>query len=473
MFVLRNQPKGARFASFGLGLCIFALMPTEIGYQDIAALLARQPGIAERWQKRVFSSAGTIQVATFSFGRPIGTSSPQTATYRLASLDTQGIDITGSVTRNPLVAPPPRYQAADFPKVDRTLKGDRLVIGPPVPAESTSPTERAPAVEDPANSNALVKGAKTAEKLPVERAPLDPELQAALSAPPLDMSLSLESKPQDEIKAATKKAEPPRDGFSIKTSSLFFGSSLGSPESIERWQPGEEPVIVMPVRPDPDMKVMASLPVDADGPVRAGEMGESVAPKGEVNADNQRAKTPAERLGLFDEKSRAKSEKCLAEAVYFEARGEAVRGQMAVAQVVLNRAFSGKYPDTVCGVVYQNKHRHLACQFTFACDNNKDVIREPDMWERAKKIAKAMLDGQLWLPEVDKSTHYHAYWVRPSWVSEMKKMYKTGVHTFYRPRAWGNGSDAPSWGTAAETAAISAKLAEAAQSSAEQVSARR
>jgi spore germination cell wall hydrolase CwlJ-like protein len=218
---------------------------------------------------------------------------------------------------------------------------------------------------------------------------------------------------------------------------------------------------------------MASLPVDADGPVRAGEMGESVAPKGEVNSDNQRAKTPAERLGLFDEKSRAKSEKCLAEVIYFEARGEAVRGQMAVAQVVLNRAFSGKYPETVCGVVYQNKHRHLACQFTFACDNNKDVIREPEMWERAKKIAKAMLDGQLWLPEVDKSTHYHAYWVRPSWVNEMKKMYKTGVHTFYRPRAWGNGSDSPSWGTAAETAAISAKLAQAAQSSAEQVSAKR
>ena len=89
--------------------------------------------------------------------------------------------------------------------------------------------------------------------------------------------------------------------------------------------------------------------------------------------------------------------------------GEAVRGQIAVAQVVLNRAFSGKYPDTVCGVVYQNKHRHLACQFTFACDNNADVIREPEMWDRAQKIAKAMLDGQLWLPEVDKSTHYHAY----------------------------------------------------------------
>ena len=140
MFVLRNLPKGARFAPFGLGLCVFALMPTEIGYQDIASLLARQPGVAERWQKRVFSSAGTIQVATFSFGRPIGTSSPQTATYRLASLDNQGIDITGSVTRNPLVAPPPRYHAADFPKVDRTLKGDRLIVTPP-PAETATPAE--------------------------------------------------------------------------------------------------------------------------------------------------------------------------------------------------------------------------------------------------------------------------------------------------------------------------------------------
>jgi spore germination cell wall hydrolase CwlJ-like protein len=211
---------------------------------------------------------------------------------------------------------------------------------------------------------------------------------------------------------------------------------------------------------------MAPLPSPAHEPSRT-ESGESIAAKGEVNTDNQHAKTPAERLGLFDEKSRAKSEKCLAEAVYFEARGEAVRGQIAVAQVVMNRTFSGFYPNTVCGVVYQNKHRHFACQFTFACDNNPDVVREPDMWDRARKIAKATLDGQLWLPEVAKSTHYHAYWVRPSWVHEMKKMYKFGVHTFYRPRAWGDGSEAPSWGTPAQTAEFSAELAEAAKSSAE------
>jgi spore germination cell wall hydrolase CwlJ-like protein len=463
MSVLRNRPKGARFASFGLCLCVLAGMPTELGYQDIASLLARQPGIAERWQKRVFSAASTIQLATYSFARPIGTSVPSPAGYMLASLENQRIDITGSVTRNPIAQPPPRYQASDFPRVDRTLKGDRLVK---TPLQMPTPAKAAPAIEDPSTSNASVKGAKTAAApSPVEHAPLDPELQEALSAPPLahyDSSLP-------DVSRVPHQDARVRDGFSVKTASLFFGSSSlgGAAENIERWQPGEEPLIVLPGGvPDSDMKV-ASLPQAIDQSIRAGETGESVAAKGEVNSGNQRVKTPAERLGLLDDKARAKSEKCLAEAVYFEARGEAVRGQIAVAQVVMNRTFSGFYPNTVCGVVYQNKHRHYACQFTFACDNVADVVREPDMWDRARKIAKAMLDGQLWLPEVAKSTHYHAYWVHPSWVAEMKKMYKFGVHTFYRPRAWGDGSDAPSWGSPAQTASISAELLEEARSSAE------
>lgn len=477
MSVLRNHPKGARFASFGIGLCIFALMPRETGYQDIASLLARQPGVAERWQKQVFSAASSIQLATYSFSRPIGTSVPQSTMVRLASLD--GRDVTGTISRNPALQAPPRYQASDFPKVDRSMKGDRLATVTPTQAPDTA----APAQHDPATSNSSVFGAKTVAlpqaMSPESAAALDPELAEALRAPPLpqytnapqatDTARALAVQPLDALKQATIAAAPSRDPFRVKTSSLFFGSSSlgGTIESIESWQPGAEPLIVMP---DPDMKVTASLsPPSQDiakGIEKDIESGESVAPKGEVNADNQRARSPAERLAL-DDKSRAKSEKCLAEAVYFESRGEAVRGQMAVAQVVMNRVFSGKYPDTVCGAVYQNKHRHLACQFTFACDNNPDVIREPEMWERAKKIAKAMLDGQIWLPEVGKSTHYHAYWVRPSWVAEMKKMYKTGVHTFYRPRAWGDGSEEPSWGTPAQTAALSAELAQEAKSSAE------
>jgi spore germination cell wall hydrolase CwlJ-like protein len=472
MVQLRSRPRSARFAFFGLGLCGFALTPTDIGYQDIASRLAQQPGVAERWHSRIFSSIDTIHIAAYSFSRPMGTAAPQPPTYQRVSFNSDA-GITGSIPRNQAIQTPPRYQASDFPRVDRTLKGDRLIVAPLAP-EAAAPTDAAPAKTDPAASSPNVAGAKSAERA---RAPLDPELAAAMSAPPLPQ---YEAQPPGDTKnpaetdAATFESSPSREGFSVKTASLFFGAqSLGAPlENIERWQPGEEPVVVMPeAHVDPDMKVMASLPATTDeapkAATKSAEIGESIARKGEVNADDQRDKTPAERLGLTDEKSRAKAEKCLAEAVYFEARGEAVRGQIAVAQVVLNRAFSGFYPTTVCGVVYQNKHRHFACQFTFACDNVADVVREPDMWDRAKRIAKAMLDGQIWLPEVGKSTHYHAYWVHPSWVSEMKKMYKFGVHTFYRPRAWGDGSEAPSWGTPAQTAQISAQLAEAAKSSAE------
>jgi len=150
--------------------------------------------------------------------------------------------------------------------------------------------------------------------------------------------------------------------------------------------------------------------------------------------------------------------KCLATAIYFEARGEAEKGQIAVAQVVLNRLKNPAYPKTVCGVVYQNKDKRNQCQFSFACDGIPDIITEPEAWARAKHIARDMLDGKLWMPEVAKSTHYHAYWVHPDWVAEMKKIYKLGVHTFYRPRAWGDGSDEPTWGDAKTTAAEAAKL---------------
>src|SRR5437868_247986 len=242
MSVVRNRPNGARSASFGLGLCVFALIPTEIGYQDIASLLARQPGVAERWQKRVFSSASTIQLATYSFGRPIGTSIPRPATHVLANLDNQGIDITGSVTRNPLVQPPPRYQSADFPTVNRALKGDRLVV---TPAETAAPPNVAPPLEDPSTSNASVAGAKTAVAPPLKHPPLDPELQAALVAPPLaqyDLSLSLEAQPLEDFTPGALplplEPTPSRDGFSVKTANLFFGNASlgGSAENLERWQ---------------------------------------------------------------------------------------------------------------------------------------------------------------------------------------------------------------------------------------------
>ncbi len=158
--------------------------------------------------------------------------------------------------------------------------------------------------------------------------------------------------------------------------------------------------------------------------------------------------SPAQRLKL-EGKDYAKAERCLANAVYWEARSEPVRGQMAVAQVVMNRVFSGFYPNDVCGVVYQNASRHLACQFTFACDGKRKVITERGHWARANRIAKQTLDGQIYVPEVAKSTHYHASYVHPIWVREMRKMVRYGLHSFYRPYAWGNGAEEPVWGKTA------------------------
>src|ERR1700688_4091443 len=176
MSQLRSRPKSAQFAFFGLGLCGFALTPTQVGYQDIASRLAQQRGAAERCHSRVFSAVGTLHVAAYSFNLPMGTAAPQATSYQRASFN-QGGDITGSIPRNQVIQTPPRYQASDFPKVDRTLKGDRLIVAP---REAAVPAEATPAKAEPAPSSP-VAGAKSAQVKPTARAPLDPELAEALS----------------------------------------------------------------------------------------------------------------------------------------------------------------------------------------------------------------------------------------------------------------------------------------------------
>ena len=173
--------------------------------------------------------------------------------------------------------------------------------------------------------------------------------------------------------------------------------------------------------------------------------------------------SPAQRLELQG-KDYDKAEKCLAQAIYFEARNEPARGQQAVAQVVLNRVFSPYYPKDVCSVVYQNAHRHLSCQFTFACDGKPESVNEHGAWVRASRIATQTLNAKVWLPEVDKATHYHAAYVRPNWIRDMKVMVRYGLHTFYRPRNWGDGSNEAHWGTPAnsvKSAIVAAKPAAA------------
>ena len=125
--------------------------------------------------------------------------------------------------------------------------------------------------------------------------------------------------------------------------------------------------------------------------------------------------------------------RCLSTAIYFEARGESKRGQIAVAQVVLNRVRSPLFPETICGVVFQGQMRK-GCQFSFACDGHTDNPRNKEQWALAQDLAKEVMSGDQWLPEVGYSTFYHANYVNPRWARHMRKIDKIGRHIFYKKR---------------------------------------
>ncbi|MFP4274971.1 MAG: cell wall hydrolase [Paracoccaceae bacterium] len=123
--------------------------------------------------------------------------------------------------------------------------------------------------------------------------------------------------------------------------------------------------------------------------------------------------------------------RCLSEALYFEARGESVRGQFAVAEVILNRVDHADFPDTVCGVINQGTGQRYACQFTYTCDGYEEVIAEPSAWKRVGKVARAMLAGA---PRMltQGATHYHTKQVSPRWARIYPRTATIGFHHFYK-----------------------------------------
>ena len=137
---------------------------------------------------------------------------------------------------------------------------------------------------------------------------------------------------------------------------------------------------------------------------------------------------------LIDPKDSARQMRCLAEAIYFELRSEPEEGQAAVAQVVLNRVRSGIYPTTVCGVVYQDRNRPFACQFTFACEGKSLRIEEPGPWAVATRIAQEVVSGANYNPKVGEAVNYHANYVSPFWVGYLRKVDRIGAHIFYAMR---------------------------------------
>jgi spore germination cell wall hydrolase CwlJ-like protein len=122
---------------------------------------------------------------------------------------------------------------------------------------------------------------------------------------------------------------------------------------------------------------------------------------------------------------------CMTQAVYYEAAREPVRGQQAVAQVVLNRVRHPAYPKSVCGVVFQGSARPTGCQFTFTCDGALRWSPQPALWRQAQDVARRALAGFV-DRDVGTATHYHAAYVVPYWAPTLVKMTQVGQHIFYR-----------------------------------------
>ncbi|WP_428032667.1 cell wall hydrolase [Ancylobacter sp.] len=399
---------------------------TTIGYQDMVSRLAHQPGVAERARVSIL-------------GEPV----------RLLKASTFSWPSRSALLANSEIAAPP--QTALAVDINRDGKTDRLALAVEAPldvdplavsGEATPPSlAGAGTTTQEGTASALGTGVGT------DGAPA----LAGVGTDPLE--------DEDTVDIASAEAnglysvpagDPTGDPAQLEEKGPAI--NLGGTESaLSRDDEEDGPAGAQPYALDPSMPLyrqsafifglnetalppqpflhMASLP--------SGDSGTTEAEKAE-DGDLRRATggpSPADRLGLAG-KRRERAEKCLAEAVYFESRGEPRRGQIAVAQVVMNRVFSGYYPADICRAVYQNAHRRLACQFTFACDNIRDVVTEPTLWNQAKEIAADMLDGRIWDDKVGRATHYHARSVRPNWIREMRKLDRIGEHTFYRPRRW-------------------------------------
>lgn len=369
------------------------LAPLCVGMFLLAGIAAASASDGESFRPSdplfLSSPLRALKVATLDLPRPLGTglirSAHPAAEARLEA------DVEAA---SPLDPEPNPNKAADLPPADEPAAPDATALAVIfAPAISAAP----PAAGAPEEDEGL-------QVMP--GAQFGPDLGAG-HAPPTDGDAA-------DAMAAGEDPAPRPTGTLYHDPVAVFGTDpkLFPPLAFE--------YLVLAnhgLAPPPAPRPSASLALLANG------------------AKDSADETPADYLGLSGA-SLAKAEKCMAQAIYFESRGEPKRGQIAVAQVILNRVLSGYYPKDVCGTVYQNANRRLACQFTFACDRVKDVVREPDMWQQAEEIASDMLGGRLWLDSVGRATHYHAYWVHPRWVREMRKLDRIGVHTFYRPRRW-------------------------------------
>lgn len=312
--------------------------------------------------------------------------------------------------------------AANFPEVDRSAKGDLL---PSLrPGLSSRDSKELESVVFGDTQPKLISGGFSMDALYAAEAVDGPQTgfePYAAEEGLTDPALS-ESSPVSLLKPKI---------VSARQALLYLDSIDGSSPSVARanLESSTTPLVGSMF----GSLTPSALPSHGAPPQQRGRIALASAPSGQ----DLRLAEPGTRqsyTGLIAPENMVREQRCLAEAVYFEARSESELGQAAVAQVVLNRAKSGLYPSTVCGVVYQNANRHLACQFTFACEGKSLRITEAGPWRDAVRIAREVYEGTTYLVEVGASTHYHANYVRPYWAKRLKKMDTIGQHIFYQLR---------------------------------------
>ncbi len=209
--------------------------------------------------------------------------------------------------------------------------------------------------------------------------------------------------------------------------------------STEKWLPG-----------DPSQIAIAHMAIATTWPPAVVARASASKPALPLPSAALERQMPMEDRPAYAAGAKQAEAHCLAVALYHEARGETELGQIAVAQVILNRVKSRKYPDSICGVVYENDHRRNACQFSFACDGISDRPRKAEMFSRMRRLADEVLCNPLcsyhahrdWplarLSEaMRRASHYHTFRVNPHWSHKIKRVGQVGAHIFYMSkRVW-------------------------------------
>lgn len=325
-----------------------------------------------------------------------------------------------------------KTSVSGFPELDRSKKTDPLVgLRPSLTrAPSMSGDDLGKLLFEPGHGDLTAQFSQGSGDTQGEPQGFQPFFY---SATPQDGQIVSDASPVTSS-LATPQSMPSSPRSAERRLESIDGSTPSAPRALVLSSATPVPVDMLPIeiaaapvspRADRAMAALASVPAQISvRPARA----VTVARKSEPH-------TPAEKpdyVALIGTERMEREQKCLAEAIYYEARSEPEEGQAAVAQVVLNRVKSGLYPDNVCGVVYQNRHRYLACQFTFACEGRALRINEPESWATAVRVAKAVTEGHTYLADVGNSTHYHATYVRPWWARRLTKMDAIGRHVFYK-----------------------------------------